>query len=310
LQGSVVSYRFSFNGKENDNEVEGQQDYGMRFYDKRLARFKSVDPLTKDYPWLTPFQYASNMPINSIDMDGLENQTAIDGKVHSGPYDMNVINAGIQSNKSNNQNRAMGSSEPYSLPSRLLNTYAGGIALPAAQASNVRANYARSVSQLEPLKATNPITGSQIRNEYVTAARNSTPQPFKEFASDMKPNLKANPNGRFWVTNPGVNQTMNEIGATSKGVLLFAVANSAYNIVSSEDKIQATAQEVSIWGSAYVGGQIGGEMGAFFGPWGAGIGAVLGSVTGGLSAPSPGNFQPSGNVTPPVIPLDNNRVGN
>jgi len=47
-----------------------QQDYGMRIYDPRLGRFLSVDPLTKSYPELTPYQFASNKPINSIDLDG------------------------------------------------------------------------------------------------------------------------------------------------------------------------------------------------------------------------------------------------
>jgi RHS repeat-associated protein len=65
-------YRYGFNGKENDPEVEGQQDYGFRIYDTRLARFKSVDPLTKDYPWYTPYQFAGNSPIWAIDLDGLE----------------------------------------------------------------------------------------------------------------------------------------------------------------------------------------------------------------------------------------------
>ena len=68
-------YRYGFNGKENDGEVKGegnQQDYGMRIYDPRLGRFLSVDPLTKSYPELTPYQFASNKPINSIDLDGLE----------------------------------------------------------------------------------------------------------------------------------------------------------------------------------------------------------------------------------------------
>jgi hypothetical protein len=32
----------------------------------------SVDPLTKSYPMLTPYQFASNRPINGIDLDGLE----------------------------------------------------------------------------------------------------------------------------------------------------------------------------------------------------------------------------------------------
>ena len=68
-------YRYGFNGKENDNEVKGegnQQDYGMRVYDPRLGRFLSVDPITKQYPWLTPYQFASNRPIDGIDLDGKE----------------------------------------------------------------------------------------------------------------------------------------------------------------------------------------------------------------------------------------------
>jgi len=68
-------YRFGFNGKENDNEVKGtanQQDYGMRIYDPRVARFLSVDPLTQSYPELTPYQFASNSCIALIDIDGKE----------------------------------------------------------------------------------------------------------------------------------------------------------------------------------------------------------------------------------------------
>ncbi|MES2727910.1 MAG: RHS repeat-associated core domain-containing protein [Bacteroidota bacterium] len=66
------TYRFGFNGKENDDEVEGQQDYGFRIYDKRLGRFKSIDPLMKSYPELSTYQFASNRPIDGIDLDGLE----------------------------------------------------------------------------------------------------------------------------------------------------------------------------------------------------------------------------------------------
>jgi RHS repeat-associated protein len=68
-------YRYGFNGKENDNEVKGegnQQDYGMRIYDGRIGKFLSVDPLTKQYPELTPYQFASNTPIQAIDLDGGE----------------------------------------------------------------------------------------------------------------------------------------------------------------------------------------------------------------------------------------------
>jgi RHS repeat-associated protein len=69
-------YRFAFNGKENDNEVYNVtatfQDYGMRAYDLRIGRFPSVDPITAKYPMLTPYQFASNTPIQAVDIDGLE----------------------------------------------------------------------------------------------------------------------------------------------------------------------------------------------------------------------------------------------
>ena len=76
LPNSNVPYKFGFNGKMNDNDVKGgfglQQDYGMRIYDNRVGRFLSVDPLTNDYPWYTPYQFAGNKPIKFIDIDGLE----------------------------------------------------------------------------------------------------------------------------------------------------------------------------------------------------------------------------------------------
>ena len=72
---SLYDYRYAFNGKEKDDEVKGdgvQYDYGFRIYDSRMARFLSVDPLTSSYPWYTPYQFAGNMPIRFVDIDGLE----------------------------------------------------------------------------------------------------------------------------------------------------------------------------------------------------------------------------------------------
>jgi RHS repeat-associated protein len=77
---NASGYRFGFNGKENDNEVKGegeQQDYGMRFYDPRLGRFLSVDPLSKSFPWYTPYQFAGNKPIIAVDLDGEEEKVVI-----------------------------------------------------------------------------------------------------------------------------------------------------------------------------------------------------------------------------------------
>ena len=91
------AYRYGFNGKENDNDVKNitgsQQDYGFRIYDTRLGRFLSVDPLTKSYPELTPYQFASNRPIDGIDWDGLEYRNPMQAAESSSPIAYGVATA-------------------------------------------------------------------------------------------------------------------------------------------------------------------------------------------------------------------------
>ncbi|ATL49391.1 hypothetical protein COR50_20645 [Chitinophaga caeni] len=59
----------------------------MRVYDPRIGRFLSVDPLAKDYPELTPYQFASNRPIECIDLDGGESAYLTPGGHLSMPSD-------------------------------------------------------------------------------------------------------------------------------------------------------------------------------------------------------------------------------
>ncbi len=77
----IYAYRYGFNGKEKDNDVKGegeQIDYGARVFDPRVGpRFFSVDPLTRQYPELSPYQFASDNPIANIDLDGLEKAEAV-----------------------------------------------------------------------------------------------------------------------------------------------------------------------------------------------------------------------------------------
>jgi RHS repeat-associated protein len=69
-------YSFRFNGKENDKEGMGgggsTYDYGFRIYNAQLGKFLSVDPLTKNFPYFTPYQFAGNKPIIAIDLQGLQ----------------------------------------------------------------------------------------------------------------------------------------------------------------------------------------------------------------------------------------------
>jgi hypothetical protein len=59
----------------------------MRIYDPRLGKFLSADPLVKEYPELTPYQFASNSPIQAIDLDGLEGMRNIWIKIRAWWYE-------------------------------------------------------------------------------------------------------------------------------------------------------------------------------------------------------------------------------
>ena len=76
ILSNAKGHRYGFNGKEKDSDGEfgsnTTYDYGFRIYNPAIAKFLSVDPLTKSYPELTPYQFASNTPIQAIDLDGLE----------------------------------------------------------------------------------------------------------------------------------------------------------------------------------------------------------------------------------------------
>jgi len=71
-----TSYRFGFNGKERDKEGMGgggsTYDYGFRIYNGQIGRFLSVDPIAKNFPFYSPYQFAGNKPIIAIDLDGRE----------------------------------------------------------------------------------------------------------------------------------------------------------------------------------------------------------------------------------------------
>jgi RHS repeat-associated protein len=70
---AINSYRYGFNGKENDNEVKGEGnelDFGDRIYDPRIGRWYSIDPLQAKFAALSPYNYCYNNPVNVFDPNG------------------------------------------------------------------------------------------------------------------------------------------------------------------------------------------------------------------------------------------------
>jgi len=78
---SDEGYRYGFNGKEKDGDMDGNNyDYGFRIYNPGLGRFLSVDPLQKKFADLTPYQFSGNTPVMAVDLDGKEPKILISNK--------------------------------------------------------------------------------------------------------------------------------------------------------------------------------------------------------------------------------------
>jgi len=79
LDGRTIkngNYRRSLQGQEADDEILGEGNFisfKYRNYDPRIGRLGwRVDPLAEKFPDLTPYQYASNSPIEKREIEGLE----------------------------------------------------------------------------------------------------------------------------------------------------------------------------------------------------------------------------------------------
>jgi len=112
------NYRFGFNGKENVDEIAGNNnnlDFGSRIYDGRLGRWLSIDKLAYKHPFESPYVFASNSPLIFIDPDGKEKIVISGGKdMRSKKDGMKFINAGIaaiQEYKANRPTAGPGSLE-------------------------------------------------------------------------------------------------------------------------------------------------------------------------------------------------------
>ena len=68
-----LSYRYTFNGKEKDDEISGsgnEYNFGARIYNPRLGKWFSVDPLASSYVPIAPYTFALDNPLRFIDIDG------------------------------------------------------------------------------------------------------------------------------------------------------------------------------------------------------------------------------------------------
>ena len=60
---------YTFSGKEKDVET-GYGYFGARYYDSGLSIWLSVDPMSDERSWLTPYNYCQNNPVRLVDPTG------------------------------------------------------------------------------------------------------------------------------------------------------------------------------------------------------------------------------------------------
>ncbi|MCL4283352.1 MAG: hypothetical protein KJZ58_13960 [Flavobacteriales bacterium] len=76
------TYRYGFQGQESDGEINGERNsyaFEYRIHDPRVGRFLSIDPLSRKYPFYTPYSFSGNRVIDSREIEGLEPRQEIYG---------------------------------------------------------------------------------------------------------------------------------------------------------------------------------------------------------------------------------------
>lgn len=130
-----------------------------------IGKFLSVDPLTKQYPMLTPYQFASNKPISGVDLDGLEyldyNEVRI--KIIAGEVHINLANFHNTTRKAWEARDAAGNwpAGNYGWP-----TQVGSVSFPEVQKSE-------SSASMDPTYTpdANPFLGATYLNQKIGGVR-------------------------------------------------------------------------------------------------------------------------------------------
>ncbi|MDQ3190180.1 MAG: hypothetical protein M3Q58_01150 [Bacteroidota bacterium] len=77
LQGVIFisRYRYAFQGQEKTDEIKGggnHIDFKYRGYDPRIGKMWSIDPMSKQYPFYSPYAFSGNRVIDAFDLEGLQ----------------------------------------------------------------------------------------------------------------------------------------------------------------------------------------------------------------------------------------------
>ncbi|MEZ4909208.1 MAG: RHS repeat-associated core domain-containing protein, partial [Saprospiraceae bacterium] len=119
---------YRFTGKEQDSET-GLYYYGARYYDPRLGRFLSVDPLAEKYGAWSPYAYTFDNPLKFNDPDGSAPEDFVLLIAKNGAGGQGHMGAVIQDGQGNYYYATMGAAENAGLSKMASNGVQGGMNL-------------------------------------------------------------------------------------------------------------------------------------------------------------------------------------
>ncbi|MGD9494462.1 MAG: RHS repeat domain-containing protein [Bacteroidales bacterium] len=90
-QSGSFDTRYKFSAKELDDETQYSY-FGARYYDSDFSVWLSVDPMSDDYPYQSPYMYCSGNPVMRIDPTGM-NDGWVEGDGTGIYWDENVNSA-------------------------------------------------------------------------------------------------------------------------------------------------------------------------------------------------------------------------
>ncbi len=70
---SNTGYQYKYQGQERQDELGlGWDSFKWRNYDYAIGRFMSIDPLSEEYSYQSPYNFAENKVVDHIELEGLE----------------------------------------------------------------------------------------------------------------------------------------------------------------------------------------------------------------------------------------------
>lgn len=299
---SFAQKRYRFTGKERDEE-SGLHYHSARYYAPWMGKWVSADPLGVD-AGINSYTYSMNDPINLIDPDGLEDEIPKKGKgagwlrrlanSNNGKILASIINlsggdanfidfasdrdielspqqdANDKADKRSKPQKDLASDEPPKKKE-----------VPVNEKKKRREERRRNKGKANPVNSKVNARAKQSKEDKKKAgsrkknrrSRTRSASKSKTGPTPKRTSLTSKPGG--WLRN----------GAKTVGKSVLApvgVVFTGYTIWSSENKLEATAEELGTLGAMAAGAKIGASLGSGAAP---GPGTVVGAAVGALVVP-------------------------